>query len=75
MITNSINSNILVKINGEDKFVPQNISIVNLLDLYKINKDRVVIELNKKILKKELFDSTFLSENNQLEIVTFVGGG
>ena len=75
MKTDSKNSNILIKINGEDKSVPQNISILKLLELLKINKDRVVIELNKKIVKKDLFDSTLLSENDQLEIVTFVGGG
>ena len=68
-------SSILIKVNGEDKFVPQNISILKLIESFKINKDRVVIELNKKILKKDLFDSTLLSENDQLEIVTFVGGG
>ncbi|OGI09801.1 MAG: thiamine biosynthesis protein ThiS [Candidatus Melainabacteria bacterium RIFCSPLOWO2_02_FULL_35_15] len=65
----------LIKINGEDKFVPQNISILKLIESFKINKDRVVIELNKNILKKDLFDFTLLSENDELEIVTFVGGG
>jgi len=75
MKTDSRNSNILIKINGEDKFVPQNISILKLIESFKINKDRVVIELNKNILKKDLFDFTLLSENDELEIVTFVGGG
>ena len=75
MKTNSKNSSILIKVNGEDKLVPQNISILKLTESFKINKDRVVIELNKKILKKDLFDLTLLSENDQLEIVTFVGGG
>ena len=75
MKTTSNNSSILIKVNGEDKSVPQNISILKLMELFKINKDRVVIELNKTILRKELFNSTLLSENDQLEIVTFVGGG
>ena len=75
MKTTSKSSSILIKVNGEDKSVPQNTSILELLESLKINKDRVVIEMNKKILKKESFDSTLLSENDQLEIVTFVGGG
>ena len=75
MKTDSKNSSILIKVNGEDKSIPQNISILKLMESLKINKDRVVIELNKNILKKELFDSTLLSENDELEIVTFVGGG
>ena len=75
MKTTSNNSSILIKVNGEDKSVPQNISILKLIESFKINKDRVVIELNKNILKKDLFDFTLLSENDELEIVTFVGGG
>ena len=75
MKTDSKTSSILIKVNGEDKSIPQNISILKLIESLKINKDRVVIELNKNILKKEQFDSTLLSENDELEIVTFVGGG
>ncbi len=75
MKTNSKDSSILIKVNGENKVIPQGISILKLLESLQINKDRVVIEINKQILKKEVFDSTNLSENDQLEIVTFVGGG
>ena len=75
MKTDSKTSSILIKINGEDKSIPQNSSILKLIELLKVNKDRVVIELNKNIVKKDQFDSILLSENDQLEIVTFVGGG
>ncbi len=75
MKTDSKNSNALIKINGENKIIPLNTSILELLESLKINKDRVVIEMNKKILKKESFDSILLKEEDQLEIVTFVGGG
>ena len=75
MKTDSKTSSILIKINGENKSIPLNISILELLESLKINKDRVVIEMNKKILKKESFNSILLSENDELEIVTFVGGG
>ena len=78
MSTSSKNSNslmALVKINGLDKSIPQSISILELLDFYKINKDRVVIELNKKIIGKDRYSSTTLKERDEVEIVTFVGGG
>ena len=75
METNCKNSSILIKLNGEPKVIPQNISILNLLENYKIKSDRVVIELNRKILKKEGFPQTFLKSNDEVEIVTFVGGG
>lgn len=74
MQTSSNTFSILIKINGENKSIPQNSSILNLLEIHKINKDRVVIELNRNILKKNEFDLV-LKENDELEIVTFVGGG
>ena len=73
METSCKNSNVLIKVNGEAKTIPQ-ITILSLLEEYKIKSDRVVIELNKKILKKEDFNYV-IKENDELEIVTFVGGG
>ncbi|OGI20182.1 MAG: thiamine biosynthesis protein ThiS [Candidatus Melainabacteria bacterium RIFCSPHIGHO2_02_FULL_34_12] len=64
-----------MKVNGEIKSLPLGISILKLLEIYKINKDRVVIELNKSILNKNNLEEIRLSENDELEIVTFVGGG
>ncbi len=75
MKTNSSTSNILIKVNGENKSIPQNISILNLLETYKLNKDRVVIELNRTILKQSDFENTTLTESDELEIIAFVGGG
>ena len=71
----SNSSNILIIINGDEKFIPEGISILELLDIYKINKDRVVIELNKNIIGKNDFEETILKDKDLLEIVTFVGGG
>ena len=73
METSCKNSNVLIKVNGEAKTIPQ-ITILSLLEEYKIKSDRVVIELNKKVLKKEDFNYV-IKENDELEIVTFVGGG
>ncbi len=75
MKTDSKDSSILVKINGENKLIPQQTSIVELLETYKINKDRVVIELNKQIVIKEDINNITLNKNDELEIITFVGGG
>ena len=38
-------------------------------------KERVAVELNGEILTKSLYDSTVLSENDVMEVVSFVGGG
>ena len=75
MKTDSKNSSILIRINGENKLIPHQCSILELLEDYKINKDRVVIELNETILQKDNLENVFLKESDELEIVTFVGGG
>lgn len=37
--------------------------------------ERIVVELNGKIIKKEVWKSVLLSPNDVLEVVAFVGGG
>lgn len=71
----SKNSSILIKVNGEDKLIPQNTTILKLLEHFNINKERVVIELNREIISKNHFENAILHQEDKLEIVTFVGGG
>lgn len=37
--------------------------------------DGVVVEYNGSVLKKLMWDSTYLKENDELELLSFVGGG
>lgn len=39
------------------------------------NKDRIAVELNGKIIKKQNYSDTLLSDEDKIEIVAFVGGG
>lgn len=64
------------KINGEfiEFYEP-----INLLDFVekekKLNPNAIVIEYNRKVLKKEEWKNTFINEGDEIEIVHFVGGG
>ena len=61
-------------INGREKELDcENVS--ELLSWLNLNKDTVAIELNKKIIHRQNFDSAILKNNDNLEIVTVVGGG
>ena len=64
-----------VILNGESKECPEGITIENLLDLYKIDKNRVAVELNLQIIPKKELSTLVLRDTDLLEIVTFVGGG
>lgn len=66
---------IRVRINGEMRCIDPAVSVADLLRELGLKVHSVVLELNRNILRKEEWDSTFLSEGDSLEIVHFVGGG
>lgn len=65
-----------VFINGENIVLQEvPLSVSEYCTKHQINTERIVIELNEEILKKELYEKTMLKENDVLEIITFVAGG
>jgi sulfur carrier protein len=64
-----------IKINGEDKAIKDGLSVAALLEELQIRPGRVVIELNRNIVSRDLHGATVLKEGDALEIVHFVGGG
>jgi thiamine biosynthesis protein ThiS len=64
-----------ITLNGEKKDVPDNITIVGLLDFLKIQHQRVAVELNAEIVKKDKYGGTSIKEGDSLEVVSFMGGG
>jgi sulfur carrier protein len=62
-------------LNGENKIVPDNITVRGLLEHLHIQQQRVAVELNESIVKKDGYDSTVIKEGDSLEIVSFMGGG
>ncbi len=64
-----------VQVNGEPRTLPEGTTVSQLLETLKITPERVVIEMNLKILKRAEHPSAVLKEGDQVEIVHFVGGG
>lgn len=64
-----------IKLNGKKILIKDNINIENLLKLKQINKKNIVIEINKVIITKDLWSKNKLNENDEVEIITAVGGG
>jgi len=64
-----------IRINGEDKEIADGLNVVHLLEQLQIRAGRVVVELNRNIVPREVHGSTLLKEGDNLEIVHFVGGG
>lgn len=63
-----------MKLNGKDAEFKEGTTILDILESYKLDKNRVVVELNCNILEEELY-SYIVDEKDFVEIISFVGGG
>ncbi len=64
-----------IQINGKKLALRQNFSVLEVLKKYKLNKKKVAIELNGKIVPQNKYNSIKLKHNDKIEIVQFIGGG
>ncbi|MFH0838561.1 MAG: sulfur carrier protein ThiS [Candidatus Omnitrophota bacterium] len=66
---------ITVHINGEKRKFKKTTTIDEILKSLKIDKRLVVVEVNYKVIKKEMLHKVFIKDKDSIEIVQFVGGG
>ena len=64
-----------IQLNGRKISVKQKLSITGLLTKYKIDHKKVAIELNGKIISKNMYKKKIIKENEKIEVVHFIGGG
>jgi len=64
-----------VVVNGQNQAVPDGSNLAQLLEQLALEPRRVAVELNKRLVPRGQFGLTALGDNDQLEIVTLVGGG
>lgn len=64
-----------ITLNGEDISFERQLTIVELIEHYKLNPKTVVIELNGNILEKDKYPETLVNDKDSIEMVVFVGGG
>lgn len=66
---------IRIHLNGEDRDVPEGISVRQLLEHLELNPSLVVVERNREIVDRERYADVPVEEGDRLELVHFVGGG
>lgn len=64
-----------ITLNGEKKEVPGDLTVSGLLQLLNIQHQRVAVELNMEIVKKDRYNATTIKEGDSLEVVSFMAGG
>jgi len=63
-----------ITVNGEARELVPGTTVTQLLQQLKFTPRNVAVELNRRILRSERYE-TELKDGDALEIVTFVGGG
>ena len=66
---------IAIVLNGESKEIANGQTILDLLRALNLPEERLAVEHNLKIVKREDWGYRALSDGDKLEIVQFVGGG
>jgi sulfur carrier protein len=67
--------NIDVVINGHHRSVIQGTTVSALIGDLGLSGKPVAVERNREVVPRALHSSTVLAAGDQLEVVTFVGGG
>jgi thiamine biosynthesis protein ThiS len=63
-----------VKVNGDPRDLPDGETLRALVARYQLTPEKVAIELNRRLVRSEKYD-TPLKDGDEVELVTFVGGG
>ena len=64
-----------LRINGEDRDVAGAATITDLVESLGLGGRRLAIEKNREIIPASGWSSARLADNDELELVHFVGGG
>jgi thiamine biosynthesis protein ThiS len=65
---------IQIMLNGAARQVPQGTTLASLLAELNLSPDKVAVEWNRKLVRSGQYDQP-LQSGDQIEVVTFVGGG
>ena len=64
-----------ITLNGIEETVDEQGTLEGLLDRLDLQPVRVAVELNEDIVPRTRYANTKIQPGDQIEIVTFVGGG
>jgi thiamine biosynthesis protein ThiS len=64
-----------VTVNGEERELPERLTLEALIDYLALASDRLAIERNREVVRRADWPLTVLAEDDKIEIIHFVGGG
>jgi sulfur carrier protein len=64
-----------IRINGQQRRLPADLNLVQLVDHLELKGDRIAIEVNREIVRRDHWADCSIRPGDVIEIVHFVGGG
>lgn len=64
-----------IRLNGEEREVARNLTVAELVGELGLSPRQVAVEVNTELVPRSERDTARLSEGDEIEMVTLVGGG
>jgi sulfur carrier protein len=64
-----------VTLNGEQRDIPDQMTVAGLLAHLGVKAPRVAVEVNESVVTKDRYELHRIGPGDSIEIVAFVGGG
>ncbi|MCO4763601.1 MAG: sulfur carrier protein ThiS [Myxococcales bacterium] len=74
-MTKPTSDSIEIKVNGQSQTLAPGSTIADLLTVLAIDVTRIAVEHNRQVIRRAHHSTTLLNAADDVEIVTFVGGG
>ncbi len=64
-----------IRLNGKEMVVQEDWTVADLLASIKLETPRVAVEKNQDVVPRATYSATPLQEGDEIEVVSFFGGG
>ena len=64
-----------ITVNGELVSIPEKTSLKDVLEIVDVPPNYLAVEVNAEVVPREEYSSLIIQEQDDLEVVTLVGGG
>jgi len=64
-----------ITVNGELVSIPEKTSLKDVLEIVDVPPNYLAVEVNAEVVPREQHSSLIIQEQDDLEVVTLVGGG
>lgn len=65
----------MIRVNGQEEVWEENLTIQDYISRHGYRTNHIAVEKNGNIVPKREYADTVIADGDQIEVVSFVGGG